>query len=109
MTGASTAALSRGVGILVKVLWAVMAAVCILRLTDPTVFDAWPTARMTTLGLNIPLVVVLVFASVRLWASKQGRARVVEIVDQIGRLPIHLMLATGLLIVLVDVLKRQTG
>lgn len=92
-----------------KVVWAVIAAVCILRLTDATVFNAWPTARMTTLGLNIPLAVVLVLAAVRLWASTKGRARVVEIVDQIGRLPIHLMLATGLLIVLVDVLRRQTG
>jgi len=106
--GPSNTALSRGVGILVKAVWLAMGAFCIVRLLDPSVFNAWPTARMTIIGLHVPLVVVLVLASVRLWAAKKGRAAVVDRVDQFGRLPIHLMLATASLIILVDILRLRS-
>jgi hypothetical protein len=108
MEGVPNTALSRGVGIFVKAIWLAMGAFCILRLLNPSVFNAWPTARMTIIGLQVPLAVVLLLASVRLWASKKGRSETVERVDQFGRVPIHLMLATALLIVLVDILRVQS-
>lgn len=86
-------------------IWACFIFLGIFRLFDSGLLQLTQHSQLKTLGLSIPLLIVVVLSAGRAYLIKRKHDNATLVVDQVGRVVIHLILAYSITIALVDALK----